>query len=295
MALQSMTGYGRGEVRLQGAQASAELRSVNRRQLDIQVSLPRALGSLEPRVLDLIRASVSRGRLHGDVWFRPAPDRTGGSRVVVDETAVEAYVNALRRTGKKLGLTDDLGLSHLAALPDVVRIPPPDLDPEASWPVVEKALRKALRALVAMRRAEGSAMQEDLLGRLDTMETHVQAIAERAPGVGARYRKTLLARLEAAELPLPLNDERLLREVAVFADRADISEEITRLHSHFAQARTLIRSRAHAGKPLDFLAQEMFREINTIGSKANDSRIALRVVQSKTELERIREQVQNIE
>lgn len=294
MALLSMTGYGRGEAVLRGGQAVAELRSVNRRQLDIQVTLPRGLGALEPSVLEEIRAAVSRGRIHGEIWFRH-PVEAAAQAVAVDEAAAEAYLGALRQAARRFGLIDDLGASHLLKLPDVVRFQAPEADPAAAWPLVRRALRRALRNLVAMRRAEGQAMQIDLLSRLDAIRGRLDDIAARAPQVAVQYRNALLARLNQAEIPLGGADERLLREVALFADRVDISEEVTRLRSHLAQARTLIRSRTHAGKPLDFLAQEMFREINTIGAKANDGDIAQQVVHCKTELDRMREQVQNIE
>jgi uncharacterized protein (TIGR00255 family) len=294
MALHSMTGYGRGEASLRGGQAVVELRSVNRRQLDIQVTLPRALAPLEPRVLDEIRAAISRGRIHGEVWMQHPPE-VREEAAVVDETAAAVYVKALRQAAKRLGLADDLGVSHLLSLPEVVRFQAPEADPEAAWPLVRRALRRALRNLVTMRRTEGRAMQDDLLARLDAIDGHLAEIAAGAPRVAAQYRRALHTRLEQAGLPLDPADERLLREVAMFADRVDISEEVTRLRSHSDQARALIRSRTEAGKPLDFLAQEMFREVNTIGAKANDADIAGRVVQCKTELDRMREQVQNIE
>ena len=294
MAVRSMTGFGRGEAALQGVRVIAELSSVNRRQLDVNIALPRQLVSLDPRVAEEVKTFVSRGRVTGELVIVYA-DRIRKEGIRVDEVLAATYLEALRRTAGKLGLADDLKASLLLELPDVVRYDIASPDAERTWPALRRALRQALRGLVEMRTREGRALREDLERQIARLEGELAVISRHAPAVAAQYRQALLDRLAAQDLPLAGGDERLLREVALFADRCDIREEIIRLASHFDQARAIMAGRDPAGKPLDFLAQEMLREINTIGAKASHSRIAQCVVAAKTELERFREQVQNIE
>ncbi len=294
MSLRSMTGYGRGESSAEGCRAEVELRSVNRKQLDIHLNIPRDLLAFEPRIMEEIHSSLSRGRVTGDIslsYYGQA--QHGGIRI--DEELAGTYIRKLRKTAKLLRLTDDLGASLLVRLPDVVNYEQPVMDGEVLWRVLGRALQKAVRELVHMRVEEGSAMQADLEKRLDLLGKYAESISRKAPSVAANYRTVMLKRLKQAGVSTDDPDGRLLREVAIFADRSDITEELTRLTSHFKQARNLLHSRSPAGRSLDFLAQEMFREINTVGSKANDSRIIKSVVAFKTELERLREQVQNVE
>lgn len=294
MALRSMTGFGRGEATLHGIHVVAELGTVNRRQLDIHINLPRHLGGLDARIAEEVKSYITRGRLSGELNLEYS-DRLRKQGIQVDETLAATYLDALRKTAKKLKLNDDLQASLLLELPDVVRYEIGTQNVEQTWPAIRRALRQALRALVEMRTTEGGALQKDLELRITKLEAELKAISRHAPTVAVQYRTTLLERLAAQEIPLAECEDRLLREIALFADKCDISEEIARLGSHFAQAHKMMNGTAATGKSLDFLAQEMFREINTIGSKANHSRIAQHVVACKTELERFREQVQNIE
>lgn len=294
MALRSMTGFGRGEYAHDGVRVVVELASVNRKQLDVQVALPRHLGSLDRRVTEEIQKQVSRGRVTGEVVVQSSNPKVAGL-IRIDEARAAAYLETLRAAGERLGLRDDVALSQLLSLPDVVRFDPPLEDPDAIWPAIAKALQRSLRGLVSMRKQEGQALEADLSARLEAIKRLLAEVKERAPAVAANYRATLLQRLRQADIPIDASDDRLLREIALFADRVDISEEITRLTSHLGQARRMLRASQTTGKSLDFLAQEMFREINTIGSKANDSEIAQRTVACKAELERFREQVQNVE
>lgn len=294
MSLKSMTGHGRGAAAVSGVKVEVELSSVNRKQADVSIRLPRSLEVLEPRVEEEVHRVVSRGRVTGEVFIRTSEvARRKGVRV--DEGLARTYLRAIRKTGRRVGLEDDLRASLLLALPDVVRYEQPTEDADRIWPIVQKALRGALKNLVQMRVREGAALQEDLAARFRKMAARVQSVRKRAPGVVANFRKKLLARLQAAGFTMQSSDERLLRELAFFADRSDITEELTRLDSHIRQAHKLMQSREPAGRSLDFLAQEMLREANTMGSKANDSEIVKDVVALKAELERIREQVQNIE
>ena len=291
----SMTGRGTGAAAGRLARVEVELSSVNRKQLDVDVGLPRFLSSFESRVQELVQGRLSRGRVSGEIrvtWAEAA--QAAGARV--DLGLARATVTALRAAAKKLDLPDDLKASALLSLPGLVALEHGERDLETLWPSVRKALDTALAKLQAMRKKEGAALGRDLQGRLATLRTLVGEIAARAPGVAETYRANLLKRIAAALPGTDLaGDERLLKEVALFADKADVAEELVRLDSHFRQADGLLKTGGVVGRTLDFLVQEMGREINTIGSKANDGEIARRVVACKAELERFREQVQNIE
>ena len=295
MSLCSMTGYGRGTASVDGLRVEAEISSVNRKQLDVSISLPKSLSLFESRVAELVHRHIARGRITGDVVLnRSSAGKARGIRVDGDLAA--AYLRALRTAGKKLELKDDLSISQLLTLPDVLVYDNRMEDSETLWAVMEKALTQAMENLLRMRRKEGQALQKELLSMVGRLRKMLAVIRRRAPAVVKVYRENLLARLAQAGLAgggIP--DDRLLKEIALFADRSDIAEELTRLESHFNQAEELLRKTESVGRTLDFLVQEMLREINTIGSKANDGQIARQVVSFKAELERIREQVQNIE
>jgi uncharacterized protein (TIGR00255 family) len=293
MALKSMTGFGRGDARAKGVRAHVELSSVNRKTLDIRISLPRFASSLESRVVKEIRKCFSRGHITGTVDV--STDKGTHRTIVVDEAAAASYLSALRKTGRKLKLQDDLSLRNLLQFPDVVKVERPETDADSLFPVVSKALRTALKALSNMRAVEGEALTKDLAHRMEMLGNRLAQIEKLRPKVAAAYKSALLARLTKVGVKVASNDPLLLKELAVFADKADIAEEMTRLASHLAQADKLLLSAKPAGRTLDFLSQEMFREINTIGSKANNARIAKHVVLFKTELERVREQSQNVE
>lgn len=294
MTLRSMTGYGRGTAAGEGLTATVEISSVNRKQLDVVCALPRGIHLLEARIVEQIQEALSRGRVTVDVsinWSAAARRKA----VRIDEALAGAYVKTLRRAASEFGLSDAISVEALLAFPDVLHFAQPQEDVERVWRVMRKALTKALRALNAMRRAEGAALQRDVATRLDRLHELLNGLRKRAPLVVKRYRRQLQDRLRAAGLETVLSDDRLLREIVLFTDRSDIQEELTRLDSHLKQAARRLRGSAAAGRSLDFLAQEMFREINTIGSKAHDAPMLQHVVEFKAELERIREQVQNIE
>ena len=290
-----MTGRGVGAAAGRLARVEVELSSVNRKQLDVDVGLPRFLAAHESRVLETVQGRLSRGRVTGEIrvtWAEAA--QAAGAKV--DLGLARATVGALRAAAKKLGLPDDLQASDLLSLPGLVALEHGKRDLDALWPTVRQALEAALAKLQAMRKKEGAALGRDLRMRLGILRKLANEIAARAPGVAAAYRANLLKRIAAA---LPGSDlaadERLMKEVALFADKADVAEELVRLDSHFRQADDLLKRGGVVGRALDFLVQEMGREINTIGSKANDAEIARRVVAAKAELERFREQVQNVE
>ena len=291
--MKSMTGFGRGEAQAGGLDYRAELSSVNRKQADIVVSLPRELAPLEQKIRELVGSKVSRGRVH--VGLNVEAAEGAGGKVSVDGTLAADYVRALRELGDTLGMGELPATFDPMRAPGVIALGEPLPEPEDAWPSVEATVSSALDALIEMRSAEGAHLQKDMLAKLENLSGHVAAIEERAPEVAVRYRENLHKRLAAAGLEIDLDDERVLREIGLFAERCDVSEEITRLGSHFEQCRKYFDSGEPVGRSLDFLAQEMNRELNTIGSKANDAVIAQHVVEAKTELEKIREQVQNVE
>ena len=290
--IKSMTGFGSASAHAGGARVTVELSSVNRKQLDVVVRLPPQLAALESRVQKTVQEQISRGRISGTVQLDAA---NGGATLQIDQAHAEETIGKLRRAAKKLNLTDDLSASMLLQIPGLLKMQPVEQAPEEIFQCLEKALTAALKKLNAMRLREGKTLEADFLSRLKLLEAMLEQINARAPQMVSRVRKKLFQSLESAGLKNVAADERVIKEIALFAERSDISEEITRLTSHIAQFRKMLRSSEPSGRSLDFLAQEFFREINTIGSKANDLKITEQVVAFKTELERIREQIQNVE
>jgi uncharacterized protein (TIGR00255 family) len=292
--MNSMTGYGRGTATFEGLSIVIELSSVNRKQAEINLALPRELESLESKIREHLNQHISRGRITLRLSVDYGKNRSAG-RVEFNTELARQYVKGFRQLGKELKLESVLSLEALLRAPGVVEIHSPLEDPERLWVAVQKALTTALTSFQKMRSKEGSALGKDLRLRIAALQQSTSSIAAVAPTVAARYRDALVARLIAAGLPVALDDERIVKEIALFADRSDISEELTRLQSHFAQFADCGRSKEPVGRKLDFLVQEMNREINTIGSKANDAAIAGHIIEMKAELERFREQAQNIE
>ena len=293
--MKSMTGYGRGECTAKGASITVELNSVNRKQAEVSLSVPSELESIEPGLRDLILASVSRGRVSGRVVLQ----YTGSSRassVAVNETQAKAYRRELSKLAKSLEIPDNLSMEGLLRLPGVLENTQPTLDAKAFRAPIKSALGQALEGLLSMREKEGGILGRDLAKRLAKLRRIVKRVAKLAPDVLKHHRERLIERLKKTNVEVPdMDDDRLLREIVYYTDRTDISEELTRLGSHFVQLEECLSDVVPVGRKLDFLAQEMFREINTIGSKANDANISSEVVTLKTELEKIREQVQNVE
>ncbi len=290
-----MTGYGRGESAQDGFKITVESSSVNRKQSEIAVNLPRDLEPLEAQMRDVINRSVSRGRLTVRVVLHAAESNVA-SQVRLNRSLAKAYAKELAKLARELKLAETITLDLLIRAPGVLQTDDDVADAEDFWPAVEKALVKSLADLVKMREREGAHLAKDLRARMKLIADAVARIQKQAPEVQKRYRDNLLERIRSAGLEVPgLDDERLLKEVVYFADRSDISEELTRLQSHFQQFDDCVKSKEPVGRTLDFLSQEMNREINTIGSKANDALISREVVTIKAELEKFREQVQNVE
>ncbi len=287
-----MTGYGRGTATLNGRQITVELSSVNRKQAEIALSLPRALLELEPRVRDEINAHISRGRLTVAVGLHAkGGERTGG----INLSTARAYRDQLEALRKSLKLAGEITLDQVLRGPGVLDSENAEIAVETAWPALRKALKAALDQFVKMRKTEGEALAVDLRKRTLAIQRNVKTIGVLAPKVMDHHRGTLLDRAAKAGLEMQASDERLLKEIIFFADRSDISEEVTRLRSHLDQFFGQLAKDEPVGRTLDFLLQEMFRETNTIGNKANFLAISQIVVGMKTELEKLREQVQNIE
>lgn len=289
-----MTGYGRGEQAAGGFRVEVELKSVNRKQAEIQINLPHELESLEGQVRDRVNALVSRGRVEVRVRLT-LPTAVTVARF--NHPVARAYAAELEKLAQAVGPgIGPLSMDALLRLPGVVEAPADSPETASCGPLLDGALRVALEQLDQMRRREGEALEADLSQRVTLLREAIERVSLQAPGVVVRYREALLQRLAAAGIPgVVASDERLLKEVFMYADRSDISEELARLRSHFLQFEDCRTAKEAVGRKLDFLAQEMNREINTIGAKANDAGIAADVVRLKTELERFREQAQNVE
>jgi len=294
MAIKSMTGFGRGEASEGAVKVVVEVSAVNRKQFDCSVSLPRELTSLDAKIQTLVRTRVTRGYVKGVVTVSAAEQ--AGAADTLDLAHLTAQIGAVRAAAQALGLTDDLTASALLRLPDLLRPRVLSDDPLEVWPLVERAAQAALENLEAMRLREGGALERDLRERFTALEALSREITGLAPAVPTAYKAMLERRLAELLGDGQLVDPALIaREVAVFADRCDVSEELTRLASHFGQVTKVFNAGGPCGRTLDFICQEMFREINTTGSKANDAEISRLVIAFKAGLETVREQVQNIE
>lgn len=288
-----MTGFGRGSAATAAWLARVEVATVNRKQAEIVVLLPRELTEIEARVRKEVQCAVSRGRAQVAVALEPAAGSTATARV--DAPLARAFEAAYAELSEVVGRPVKPCAADFARQPGILTFGNPLVNADEAWAAVSPALTEALAQLANMRAAEGTHLADDLHTRLAVLEELVGQIAASAPDRPARQRDLLMKRLRDAGLELDPADERVVRELALFADRCDISEELTRLQSHFSKFRSYTAGAEAPGRALDFLCQEIFREFNTIGSKANDAAIAQTVVDAKTELEKIREQVQNIE
>jgi len=293
--IRSMTGYGRAEVSGPRLAVSVECRSVNHRHLDIVLKLPRALAAYEPDARRLVQAAVQRGRVDVSATLTAAGGVGLGS-LSVDTAQAREYEAAARVLADELGLTPSLRIEWLLAQPGVLaRDAEPAVSPEEGWSLLAPALEAALADLVARREAEGKALAQELGTLHDTLEAGVALIAVRVPTTQGRRAARLRERVQALLGEVPVDEGRLATEIAALAERADITEELARLRAHLGELRARIDEGGTVGRPLDFLIQEINREINTVGSKADDLEISQAVIGAKATLEKIREQVQNIE
>jgi uncharacterized protein (TIGR00255 family) len=290
--MRSMTGYGRGTCEVAGRRLVVEVRSVNHRFLEIKLRLPWSDAAVEAHVTQAVRARLSRGAV--TVGVR---DEGGGvgQAVRADVGLARQYHRALEEIRAAVGIAEAVSLEVLAAQPGVIAVGEGVSDPEAMWRAIEPGLEAALTALVAARGREGEALRADLRARVATLETMAREIGELTREAPDHYRKRLRERLERVIKPGEVDAQRLAQEVAILADKADVSEELTRLSAHLAECKRLCDEGDANGRRLDFLAQELNREVNTIGAKSQSAPVAARVVDAKAELERLREQIQNVE
>jgi uncharacterized protein (TIGR00255 family) len=288
-----MTGYGRARQTLNGRDITVEVRSVNNRYLDCTVKVPRTYIFAEDSVKARVQKAVSRGKV--DVFITIDAAAADETVVAVNEPLARGYYEALTRLKDMFSLEDGLNAVTLAKFPDVLTITKAEEDLESVAADICAVLDEALAAYNAMRTVEGGKLREDIAGRADTIEAVVGKVEERSPQTVAAYREKLLARMQEVLQSTAIDESRILTEAAIFADKIAVDEETVRLRSHLSQLRTMLESDQPIGRKLDFLIQEVNRECNTIGSKCNDLTIAQDVVNMKAEVEKIREQVQNIE
>ena len=291
--LLSMTGYGSAKGSVGGQEITVELKSVNNRYLDCSVRLPRNFLFAEDTVKQAVSAGVSRGKV--DVFVSAQASQDSGTVVSVNEELARGYRDAVARIAETLGLESGLNAFSLARFPDVLTVERRELDKDKAAAALSEITAKAVEEFNAMREREGERLRRDMLGKLETIEGLVSVVEERSPQTVKEYRERLEARLRDILADRSLDEQRVITEAAIFADRTAVDEETVRLRSHIAQFRTMLEEGSPIGRKMDFLVQEFNRESNTIGSKCSDASLAKVVVDLKSEIEKIREQLQNVE
>lgn len=291
--LLSMTGYGSAKGSVEGQEITVELKSVNNRYLDCSVRLPRNFLFAEDTVKQAVSAGVSRGKV--DVFVSAQASQDSGTVVSVNEELARGYRDAVARIAETLGLESGLNAFSLARFPDVLTVERRELDKDKAAAALSEITEKAVEEFNAMREREGERLRRDMLGKLETIEGLVSVVEERSPQTVKEYRERLEARLRDILADRSLDEQRVITEAAIFADRTAVDEETVRLRSHIAQFRTMLEEGSPIGRKMDFLVQEFNRESNTIGSKCSDASLAKVVVDLKSEIEKIREQLQNVE
>ena len=291
--IRSMTGYGRSQQTLDGREILVEIKSVNHRYFEFSARVPRAYGYLEEKLKSFLQGKVSRGKIEMGVTIYNIEGKD--ALIEVNSSIAKGYVDALRKANESLELKDDITLSNLIRLPDIFNVIKNTEDEEVIWNDVKIAAEEALNNFVSMRETEGLKMREDVEQRLDYIEKLVGKVEERSPMVTEAYRERLYNKLAEILNDKKIDEQRILTEAAIFSEKTAVDEETVRLKSHINQFRNLLEINEPVGRKLDFLIQEFNRESNTIGSKAQDVEITKIVVELKSEIEKIREQIQNIE
>lgn len=291
--MNSMTGYGRSRQVLDGREITVEIRSVNHRYLEYSARIPRMYGYLEEKLKTFLQSSVSRGKVEVTVSIQ---NLTGGDTVVqINQALAKGYLDAMRSQAESLGLKDDLTLSTLTRFNDVFTLQKLEEDQQVIWNGVQQVAQQALDQFLEMRHREGERLKLDLLQKLDLLKEHVAAVEEQSPKTVAAYRERLLQKMEELLADRCIDQQRILLEAGLYAEKIAVDEETVRLKSHLDQFTQMMEQSGSVGRKLDFLVQEINRETNTIGSKAQDLAVTRRVVEMKSEIEKIREQIQNIE
>lgn len=291
--IKSMTGFGRAREILNGREITVEIRAVNHRYYEFSSRLPRSLTFAEERLKSLLQGKISRGKVEVSVTVQ---NITAAAEVITaNKEVINGYVSALREIKDEFSLTDDLSLSAVMRLPDAFTVVKVDTDEEQLWEDLSAVAQKALESFLKMRETEGERMKADILARLKTIEGNVSFVEERSPIIVESYRKRLYERMREVLSDTGIDENRILLEAGIFSEKTAVDEETVRLRSHIAQFREMLESSEPIGRKLDFLVQEMNRETNTIGSKVQDIEVTRIVVDQKSEIEKIREQIQNIE
>ena len=291
--IKSMTGFGAGDAETADFKVHIEVKAVNQRFLETNYHMPYSMNMFENQLTKKIKEYASRGKLDINIRFQDLRDKA--VTVKVDKGLVAAYGQALQEISSQLELSAPVTAAQIASYPDVLKLNEENADLEAAQPVLMQAMEQALESFVAMREAEGQNIQRDLLARIGTLENFVGELEKLAPEIVAAYRQRLENLLREYLAKEDIEESRIIQEVALFTDKVNYTEETVRLRSHFDQFRQIITAGAPVGRKLDFLIQEMNREINTVASKANSAGAAQFVVDVKSEIEKIREQIQNIE
>lgn len=292
--VRSMTGFGRGTFSENGKEFTVEIKSVNHRYVDFYIRMPRQISFFEDRIREVVSKSVSRGKVDIFVSFE---DRSEDSKVVtLDEALAGAYIQAANKIKEKYNIQDEISLSLITRFPDVLRVEKHEADEDELWSILSKAIEAAVNSLISMREREGSELRNSILQKALYMQEIIAEISKRSPEVVLEYKQKLENRINDLLGQQTIDENRLAMEVAIFADKCSIDEELVRLGSHMLQLSDILKIKNQpVGRKLDFLVQEINREINTIGSKSNDINITKFVLELKSETEKIREQIQNIE
>ena len=291
--IRSMTGFGRAQASVEGYNITVEIRSVNHRYFEFYAKIPRTYAFLEEKVKSTLQGSISRGKVECSVQIEATADES--VVVTVNEPLARGYVNAINSISDMFQIDSSLSAMSVARFSDVLSISKAPVDEDALWVKVEPVVKAALEGFVNMRETEGAKLKADVLSRAQTILSNVQYIEERSPETVKQYSEKLLERMRNVLGAVQVDEARILTEAAINADKAAVAEETVRLRSHFEQLDNMLNSDEAIGRKLDFLVQEINREANTIGSKAQDVDIARRVIDIKAEVEKIREQIQNIE
>lgn len=291
--IKSMTGFGRAQETVDGMTVTVELKSVNHRYFEFTAKVPRTYGFLEEKLKSFLNERVSRGKMECYVSIENLEE--SDMEIVVNPSLAKGYVDALRTLSETFGLKEDYSAISIAKFPDVLTLRKALADEEKIWNAVQKVTELAVERFVTMRETEGEKLRADILSKADTILEHVAFVESRSPQTVREYHEKLRQRMEELLENTQVDEQRLLTEAAIFADKIAVDEETVRLRSHISQLREFLNADEPIGRKLDFLVQEMNRESNTIGSKAQDVEIAKRVIAIKAEVEKIREQVQNIE
>lgn len=291
--IKSMTGFGRAEVSENNRKFTVEMKSVNHRYLDVNIKMPKKLNFFESSIRALLKDYIQRGKV--DIFITYEDMTENNVNIRYNKEIAAEYLQYLREMAADFSLDDDIRVSTLSRYPEVLTMEEQTIDEERIWKTLEKAIREAAEGFVATRITEGENLREDLISKLDGMLKHVEFIQERSPQIVAEYKQKLEDKVKELLEDVKIEESRLLMEVTIFADKVCVDEEIVRLKSHIETTKATLQAGGSMGRKLDFIAQEMNREANTILSKANDLEISNRAIELKTEIEKVREQIQNIE